>query len=96
MAVYPNLVGAGTQAITPGTTHLFVDVTLFPAGISTGRGIPTNYFHIGLIRCLFHGAAYPVIPIDAANQLIALPQANDAFGYSLEPTAAITVTEYVF
>jgi hypothetical protein len=96
MAAYTNLAGAGNQALTSGTTHLFVDVTIFPQGISTGRGIPTNYYHVGLLRIQFHGASYPVIPIDAAQQIIQLPQASDAFGWSLEPQAAITVTEYVF
>jgi len=96
MAVYPNLAGGGNQALTPGTTHLFVEVTLFGPGYSTGRAVPTNYYHLGLLRIQFHGASYPVIPIDATDMIVPLPQAFDGFAWSLTPETAITVTEYVF
>lgn len=96
MAVYSNLAGGGTQALSPGTTHLFVDVTIFGEGFSSGRAVPTNYYHLGLLRITFHGASYPVIPIDAANQIIELPEAYDGFGWSLAPETLITVTEFVF
>jgi len=96
MAVYTNLAGGGTQSLTPGTTHLFVDVTIFGECFSSGRPNPTNYYHLGLIRIRFHGSSYPVIPIDAASQIIELPVANDGFGWSLAPETLITVTEYTF
>lgn len=92
MAAY-DLSGAGQTSLTVGTTHLYVDLQVLGPGFSTGRAIPQNYFHLGLLRPMFHGAAYPVIPLDAFQQIIELPRETDALGWSLSPGTACRVTE---
>lgn len=88
-----DLAGAGTRGLTSGTTHLFVDLVVLGPGYSTGRATPTNYFHLGLIRAMFHGSAYPVIPVDAFNMIIELPRETDGLGWSLTSGTSVHVTE---
>ena len=92
MAFY-DLAGSGVQALSPGTTHLFLQATSLPANVSTGRAIPTNYFHVGLIRPQYQGASYPPQPIDATTMIVILPPLCDGLGYSLTPSTTIHVTE---
>lgn len=95
MASY-DLAGSGVQALNSGFNHLFIDVLSFGPGISTGRAVPTNYFHVGLLRVGFQGASYREFPIDAAHMIVTLPEAYDALGYSLTPSTLIHVNEYLF
>jgi hypothetical protein len=92
MAVF-DLSGGGIHALTPGTTHLFVQVLVYGAGYSTGLAVPTNYFHLGLLRLGVQGGFYPVIPIDAPEMRIDCPVGATDIGYSLQTTTSIRVTE---
>ena len=92
MAVY-DLVGAGIQGLSSGTTHLFVEVIVYGAGISTGMAIPTNYYGLGLLRLGWHGGFRQVIPIDASMMFVTVPDPTDQLGYFLFTSTAIRVTE---
>lgn len=92
MAVY-TLNGAGIQGLSAGTTALYLEVLVFPSGISTGLAAPPNYYHVGSIRIGRHGAYRPAIPIDATDMWISLPDGADGFGYSVMNTGSIRVTE---
>ena len=92
MAIY-TLTGSGVQTLTGGTHRVYVDVLTYGPGYSTGRATPTNYFHLGLLRWMYHGASYPVIPIDASTMIIEGPALFEALGYSLEPGTSIQVQE---
>jgi len=92
VAVY-NLTASGVQGLTSGTTRLFVHIASFPAIFGQGRAVPTNYYDIGLLRPLYQGASYPVIPIDSRDMHILLPILCDALGYQLFGSSLIQVTE---
>lgn len=92
MAVH-DLSGAGVIAVTPGTTHLFVDVLVFGANLSTGSAIPTDYFHLGALRLGVNGSYYHVQYIDAASMIIDVPPNVNVLGYSCHDVTSIRVTE---
>lgn len=94
MATY-ELSGAGVVGLSDSVTRLFVEVTIYPPGISTGLAIPTNYFHIGLLRLGVQGAYGHVIPIDASTMFIDLPSGVTSLGYSLQGSGMIRVSEDV-
>jgi len=92
VAIY-NLSGAGTQALTSGSTRLLVDVTTFDPRRSAGRASPTNYYDLGLLRIGVQGSYAPAFPIDAASMFIDLPFGATTLGYACFGTTAIRVTE---
>ena len=92
MAVY-TLLGSGIQGLSSGVAHLFVEVLVFGAGISTGMAIPTNYYGLGLLRLGWHGGFRPVIPVDATTMYITVPDPTDELGYFLFTSTSIRVTE---
>lgn len=93
MATYSNLSGAGVTGLSNNVTRLFVTVTVFGPGYSTGRSAPTNYYHLGLLRLGVQGAYFPSVPIDGASIVLDVPPGVTSLGYSLTPGTAITVQE---
>lgn len=92
MATY-DLSGAGVIALTPGVTRLFVEVLIYGGRAEAGAAIPTNYYHLGLLRVGVQGAYAPVRPIDATEIFIDLPDGATNLGYSLFDTTTIRVSE---
>jgi len=92
MAVY-DLTGAGVQGLSSGVAHLFVHVLIFGTPHTIGRATPPNYYDLGLLRLGWHGAYRQVIPIDATDMYITVPDPSDVLGYSLFDVTSIRVTE---
>lgn len=92
MAVY-DLIGSGVIGLSAGVERIFVDVLVFPTNASIGRGVPANYYDLGLLRLGVTGAYGRVIPIDATTMFIDLPAGITSLGYALFNTTAIRVSE---
>lgn len=92
MAVY-DLSGVGVQGLTPGTTRVFVEVLTLPAGTSTGQAIPENYYNVGLLRVGVSGAYGPVVPIDALDMFLDLPEGTSTIGFHVFNSGAIRLSE---
>lgn len=92
MAVY-NLAGGGVQGLSSGVVQIFVDVVTFPLNPGVGRGGPTNYYDVGLLRFGQTGSYRPTFPIDAASMIVDVPHGTNALGFSLFGTTNIRVTE---
>lgn len=92
MAVY-DLSGNGVQALTSGTSRLFVQITSLPPSYSTGRANPVNYFDVGLIRLGEGAAFYRPVALDGDQIIIDCPPGSDKFGYALFATTTATVSE---
>lgn len=92
MAAY-DLAGSGVQSLTSGVTRLFVDVTSFGAGYSSGTAIPENFVKLGTFRLMWHGAARTPTYLDGAHIVIECPTHTDGLGYFLRDGTLIHVTE---
>ena len=94
MATY-DLSGSGVQALTSGTTRLFLAVTAFPPGVTTGRAMPLNYYDVGLLRVGISGYVGPAFAVDAQNMWIDLPAGADSIGYALFFDSTVQLTESI-
>jgi hypothetical protein len=92
MAQY-QLTGAGVIGLSSNVQRLFVTVTSFAAGYSTGTAIPTNYYRLGQLRLGVQGGYYPTIPLDGADMVVDVPPGVTSLGYGLDNVTSITVTE---
>jgi hypothetical protein len=92
MSTY-DLSGSGVQALTGGTTRLFLAVTAFPPGVTTGRALPLNYYDVGLLRIGVTGFVGPAFSVDAESMFVDLPSGADSLGYALFAGATVTVRE---
>jgi hypothetical protein len=89
-----DISGAGVHAVTTGTEVVFVDIDVFPAGISNGRAAPTNYYGVGLIRFGFHGSWFHTQPLEAAHSAFEVPAHCDTIGWSIFDPGTAHLTEW--
>lgn len=92
MATY-TLTGFGVQALTSGTTRLFVEVTTYPPDYSIGRAQPADLYGVGLLRLGVGAFFYPKLGVDAGNMVIDVPAGVTQLGYNLFGDTAISVGE---
>lgn len=92
MASY-TLAGTGIQLLTSGTTRLFVYISAAAPRAQQGQAYPPNVFHQGLLRAGVGDWFFPVMPIDAVQQVLDLPTGTDRLGYSVFGDGVILVDE---
>lgn len=92
MAVY-TLQGSGVIGINTGTGRLIVEVLVYPRSYSFGKGVPNNYYDIGLLRVGVQGVYFPTKAIDATAMLLEVPQDANNLGYWIADPGTVRVTE---
>jgi hypothetical protein len=88
-----TLSGSGQQTLSPGVSQIRLTVTALGNGYSTGIAVPTNYYKLGELRLGAGGFFYPMIPIDATQQLIDVPAGVDTLGYGMQNSQTVTAVE---
>lgn len=92
MSTY-TLSGTGVQTLTAGCTQLSISITTHSSRSTTGAANPSNYFQEGLLRFGNANGYYHALPVDAATQLVTVPNQSDRLGYALIGGAVISVVE---
>lgn len=93
MATYTLTSPTGLQSLSPGTAHLFVQITTLGSLAVFGRANPPNRYDVGLLRIGQDDYFYPAIPVDADQQIIAVPSGATHLAWSLIAGSELIVGE---
>lgn len=90
-----TLSGSGVQALSAGTTAMYLAITTLPAGLPSGRANPTNHFDVGLVRFGDATGFFAPVPVLGGPQWIGVPVGTTRMGYAMLNGAVVTATEAI-